>query len=271
MTYIPQTVSDNAQAQLSGAINASSTTILLKTGEGSDFPSTINGIATSTGDNNTLNSTGIQAAGVVVGDFIYNFTQGAAAMVTSVSANSVTTTDLYKTDRTKATWTASDAWYIRPFVGTLTNWSGTAFDGDPTKMEKVLILSRSTDVLNCVTSANRGYSGTTPQSFAPDDYITLFVEKESFFNTWIALGLLFEKKADDDEVVHLAGTETITGTKTFSTPPTASVAASSPNELMRKTDVELLITDSIQLEFYEDINKGFPYYIYNDSGTPKSA
>ena len=50
--------------------------------------------------------------------------------------------------------------------------------------------------------------------------------------------------ADDTAVVKLTGAQTIAGAKTFSAAPISSVAASAANELMRKGEVEALVTNS---------------------------
>ena len=75
MSGIVPAPKDNASGQLNAGVNASSTSFVLKSGEGAGFPQPINGTATSGGTSITLNDTGIGASGIVVGDLIYNLTE----------------------------------------------------------------------------------------------------------------------------------------------------------------------------------------------------
>ena len=167
------TTTDNAQGQLDASINASDLVIVLGSGEGDLLPNTINGSATSSGDKNTLNSTGILALGVSVGDLIENVTDGSVATIKSVSTNSIVTTDLR--GGSGNTWDNTDVWAINRFVVTLekrtTNASGVV---TVTAREKVLIEDRAlaSDNLN-VNSSGRGFDGSSAQSFSATDYCVL--------------------------------------------------------------------------------------------------
>ena len=63
----PYETKDDAEGNLASGISGVSPSCTLSSGDGANFPTTINGSATSAGTANTLNSTGIQAAGVEVG------------------------------------------------------------------------------------------------------------------------------------------------------------------------------------------------------------
>ena len=173
--YILPATSDNAEGQLDSGITAASTSLVLGSSEGDLFPQPIIGTATSAGDGDTLNSTGIQSAGVAVGDFIENVTDGSHAYVVSVSTNAVETTTLQ--GGSDNTWDSSDAWAVNRFVVTIskrtTNTEGTVSVDTITQSEKVLIGNRSGDMLS-VATGGRGYAGSTAASFATGDYVSLF-------------------------------------------------------------------------------------------------
>lgn len=169
---------DNAEGQLDSGISASTGTLALASGDGAAFPTTYTGSATSGGDANTLNSTGIGASGIAVGDLIENVTDGSYAIVLDVNTDDIETTPLY--GGTGNTWDNSDVWAVNRFVVTLINYD---VDGTTVlKREKVLIRSRSTDNLTVETvpSLARGYDGSTAQSFDADDYVYLFTVANSF-------------------------------------------------------------------------------------------
>ena len=170
MDYTLYQVADNAEGQLDSSIGASDTTIVLKSGEGALFPTTYNGSATSGGDANTLNSTGIGATGVVVGDFIENITDGSHAYILTVSTNSITTTTLQ--GGSGNTWDNSDVWAVGMFIATLNKRNSTT--GVITQSEKVKIQSRATDTLTVFTGG-RGFDGSTAATYDADDYINVFV------------------------------------------------------------------------------------------------
>ena len=166
-------VKDNAEAQLSGNIGASTLTILLGTGKGALFPQPYSGTTTSLGTSTTLNKTGIGASGIVVGDFIENTTDGSHAYVTVVSTDSLTTTELQ--GGSVNTWQNGHAYLVNPFIGTLNKRNAS---GVITASEKVKIIGRSVDSLT-VDPAGRGYDTSTAQSFVVDDYFNVFVVAKS--------------------------------------------------------------------------------------------
>jgi hypothetical protein len=192
---------------LASAVNASSTSFLAKTGEGANFIQPINGNATSGGSQTVLNSTGIQAAGVAVGDVIYNLTDStpsssewSKAVVTAVSANSVTTTRLR--GGTDNTWDNVDNWCVNPFVINLSIRTGGTLDGEVTQYEKILITNRSSDTLSIpATSGYRGYDGTTPNTFSIDDFITQEVDQSYLDGLRILIAELYTYKTDTEDSI----------------------------------------------------------------------
>ena len=161
---------NNASGELFSGIGASDLTITLKSGEGAEFPAALTGAATSAGTSSTLNSTGIQAAGVAIGDIIYNITDGSQAAVKTVSTNSITTTILR--GGTGNTWDDTDVWSVNPFLVTLNSKDD---DGNITAYEIAKIISRSSDILTVQTTIGRGYNGTSAQVWDADDAVELFV------------------------------------------------------------------------------------------------
>lgn len=171
MTFRPLATKDNASGQLDAGINASSTSIVLGSGEGASFPTVYRDSATSGGTTVTLNCTGIGATGVAVGDYIENVTDGSWAIITAVDTNSVTTTRLR--GGTDNTWQNSDVWAVNRFVITLVQYDT---DGSTVlKREKVLIGDRSTDTLTVETvpSSGRGHDSSSASSYDADDYVYL--------------------------------------------------------------------------------------------------
>lgn len=183
MSYLVPKIKDNASGQLDAIVNTSSTSVVLQSGDGANFPQPITASATSAGTSTTLNSTGIQAAGVAVGDIIVNLTDStpatdtwSAAVVKSVSTDSVTTTPLK--GGSDNTWQASDSWVVNPFVINLSKRSGGILTGSVTQYEKVLITSRATDTLSMpAVSGYRGFDGTSVQTFAAADFVTIEVDQ----------------------------------------------------------------------------------------------
>lgn len=161
----PIATKDNAVGRLNAGIAAGTTTIPLQAGQGTLFPTTKNGSATSTGSKVLLNSTGIQALGVAVGDIIENVTDGSYAVVSSVATNSVVTSPLR--GGTTNIWTNAHVWAVNRFVLTIIQYD---VDGVTIlKREKILIKTRATDTLTVETSG-RGYDGSTALSFNFGDY-----------------------------------------------------------------------------------------------------
>jgi|SRR3989339_101965 len=188
---------DNAAGQLNAGISAVTTSIPLKAGEGAEFPQPITASATSGGTSTTLNSTGIQAAGVIAGDVIINLTDGSSAVVKSVTTNAAVTTRLK--GGSGNTWDNADVWVVRPFVITMIQ-----YDTDGTtilKREKALIKARSTDTL---TAHTRGWDGDAAQSFLADDYVYQFWTAGASDGLIEALGQISD---DIDGLVSITGTE----------------------------------------------------------------
>jgi len=189
---------DNASAQLNASINASSTSIVLKAGEGANFPQPIVGQTTGAGSSVLLTETGVGASGVAVGDFIFNLTDSdpssdswGIAVVTAVNTNALTTTPLR--GGSDNLWEASDKWVVKPFVINLSARTGGVLTGAVTKFEKVLITTRSVDTLTIpATTGYRGFDGTTPNSFDADDFVTIEVDQSIPDSLSVLVSLLFQ-------------------------------------------------------------------------------
>ena len=159
---------DNVAAQLNAGITASSSSLVLKSGNGAQFPTTYGGTTTSIGSSTVLNCTGIGASGVAVGDIVENVTDGSYGVVKVVNTDSLYTTRLK--GGTSNTWGNAQKWAINRFIVTLISYDT---DGVTVlKREKVLIDSRSSDTLT-VNASGRGYDSSTAQSFSADDYVYL--------------------------------------------------------------------------------------------------
>ena len=173
MNYTQFSVKDNAEGQLDSGIGASTTSIVLKTGEGANFPQPYSGTTTSGGTSTTMNKTGIGASGIAVGDFIENTTDGSHAYVVTVNTDSLVTTELQ--GGSDNTWQNADGYRVNSFIITL-NKRDVA--GTITASEKVKIIARSSDTLT-VDPAGRGFDDSVAQTFAADDYVNLFVVARS--------------------------------------------------------------------------------------------
>lgn len=203
MTLSIYSTEDQAEGQLLASILAGDLSLTLNSSEGDEFPQPIIGAATSGGDAITLNSTGIQAKNVAVGDFVENVTDGSLAIIVSVSTDSVTTTTLR--GGSGNTWDNSDEWAINRFVGTLQERSVNA-SGVITvvKEEKVLIGNRVGDIFTITT---RGFDGSSATGFSADDYLVLNVMslhheslKEVIADTISLIQILSDTKADSSVV-----------------------------------------------------------------------
>lgn len=175
--YLKQfAVKNNAEGHLDGSINAGSTSIALETGDGALFPLALTGTATSSGDTDTLNDTGIAATGIEEGDTIYNVNDASWAVVVSVSTNSIETTPLQ--GGSDNLWQSGDVWITNPFVATFVqyNTQDTPESG-VSKRERALVYRSSGDTL---VALDRGYDGDTAQSFTAGDNVYLFVESSIF-------------------------------------------------------------------------------------------
>lgn len=226
MTALDYTIpraANNAEGQLDSAINATSVTFVLGSGEGDNFPTTYKDNTTSAGDSTTLNFTGISALSVAsVGDFIENLTDGSHAFVISVDTNSITTTKLK--GGSDNTWDNGDEFAVNRFAVTL---NARDDGGNITKSEIVLIDSRSSDTLTTVLS-QRAYGGGTAQTFEADDYVSLFVTEETAMGIFKALAEIKSEKADYSTVVELFNARNVK----------EEVVAASTADLTLTTDVE---------------------------------
>lgn len=160
---------DNVEGLLDSNIGASTLTIPLEAGDGANFPATYNGTTTSLGSSILLMKTGIGASGVAIGDFIENITDGSHAFVIGVDTDSLNTTVL--NGGSDNTWQNGDTYAVNRFVVTLNKRDA---DGVITDYEKVLIDSRSTDILT-VNASGRGYDGSVAQTFVASDFVNIFV------------------------------------------------------------------------------------------------
>lgn len=176
MELIPLISENNAESTLDSGINASTVTIPLVSGGGSDFPTTYNGTATSAGTATALNDTGIGSSGLSVGDHIYNVTDGSHAVVTAVNTDDVVTTTLE--GGSDNTWDSGDEWAANMFVVTMNKRNA---DGQVTQQEMALVQERSTDTLT-IMAGKRGYGNSSAQSFESGDYVNLFATWELFEN-----------------------------------------------------------------------------------------
>lgn len=161
---------DNAEGQLNASINAASTSLILKAGEGALFPQPTKSTTTSGGTSILLNKTGASGlTNIAVGDPIYNLTDGSQAFVVTINADSIETTPLHGGSGND--WGNGDTFIVNRFVVTLNIRDA---NGVITDYEEALIDNRTTDTL-AVATGGRGYNGTTAQPFDADDYVSFFV------------------------------------------------------------------------------------------------
>jgi len=168
--------SNRAEGTLLADINASQLTVVLNSGEGAEFPTGTNGTADSAGTANALNSTGIDATAIVVGDFIRNVTDGSYAVVRSIAAGVVTTTDLQ--GGSDNTWEDTDEYTVGSFIVSINNRDAS---GNVTKIElmKVKYCNNSANTLY-IETGGRGFGGTSAQSFtSATHYASLFVTADT--------------------------------------------------------------------------------------------
>lgn len=169
MQYTLYKAKDNAEGQLDSNIGASTLSVVLKVGEGANFPQPYSGTTTSGGTSTTLNKTGVGASGIAVGDFIENTTDGSHAFVTAVNTDSLTTTTL--NGGSDNTWQNADAYLVNAFIGTFNERNS---DGEILDSEKVKVVARSSDTLTIGTGC-RGFDGSVARTWSADDYFNLFV------------------------------------------------------------------------------------------------
>jgi hypothetical protein len=222
---------DNAKGQLDSGINASVTSIPLKSGEGALFPQPYSGTASSAGTSTTLNDTG-DLGNVSVGQIIWNKTDDSWAVITSIASapDSITTTRLR--GGSDNTWASGDEWVVDAFTVSLEKQT-TATPPVVTDREKVLITGRTTDTLLAHSANGRGFDGSIALSFDADDYVRLNVESLHARNLHdlladlaeIANGLQTDVESNDDDIADtqndeptwlgtITGTDTLTGTAT---------------------------------------------------------
>jgi len=84
-------------------------------------------------------------------------------------------------------------------------------NGEIIKSEKVLLTSRN----NLVLTVQRWYDGSIAKEFNTGDYVYLFVVSKVVKDIQDEVERLWSVKADDSDVVHKSGNETISWTKTF--------------------------------------------------------
>lgn len=201
---IPLNVKDNAEGNLDLSISASETTIGLESGDGANFPTTYHGNTDDTGDQTTLELTGIGATGIQVGDGIFNITDGSSAIVTAVNTDSLNTTKLR--GGSDNTWDNGDEYAVNMFVITL---NARNANDVITKSEKVLIDYRLSDSLYCRV-ANRGYGDSSAQTFDAADYVNIFVEHAAIEELNHAIADILTNKADDIDVIKKDGSVAMT-------------------------------------------------------------
>jgi hypothetical protein len=163
---------------LVGAIGASDTTIALTAGQGANFPTITRVTASSTGDARTLNSTG-NLAGVSLGQWLYNLTDGSWAVCTATGTNSITTTPLE--GGSLNVWTSGDVVVLAGmFIATITQFDA---GGDIVKQERILVTNRSTDTLTVV----RGLDSDTGLAFSAGDFVQILMEEHQIENIHYAI------------------------------------------------------------------------------------
>lgn len=167
---------DQASTTLASGIIASDLTISLASGGGARFPQPYNGTTTSGGTSSTLNCTGISATiggSAQVYSWIWNKTDGSWAVITAVSANSLTTTALL--GGSTNLWNNGDAWVIDPFVVTFATQSTSVYGViSDTMLEEALCIGRAADTLT-IASGGRGFNGTTAAAFSSGAAVQLRV------------------------------------------------------------------------------------------------
>jgi hypothetical protein len=109
----------------------------------------------------------------MVGKFIWNRTDNSIAVISAVGTNALTTTALL--NGTLNTWGNGQTWVIDPFILSLEIHNTATTPYTVTAREEVLITGRSTDTLTAASASDRGYNGTTAQTFSASDYVYLHV------------------------------------------------------------------------------------------------
>lgn len=233
MSIIPQ-IKDNVYGQLGAIVQTSSVNIVLQSGEGARFPQPITASATSAGTSTTLNSTGIGASGIVVGDVIVNLTDSTSisdewsvAVVRTVSTDSITTSPLR--GGSDNTWSDGDSWCVNPIMVNLSSRTGGVITGAKTAFEKVLVTARSTDTLTMPqTSGYRGKDGTTIQEFGVGSFVTIEVDQSFGIGLKKLLTSLLAQPEEVGQLVQTVGDQTVAGVKTFGDDSARSATDAAP-------------------------------------------
>lgn len=190
--FIPAS-KNSAQVQIASGISASGDTIQLKSGEAALLPTGKTGTATSAGDAETLNSTGIGAS-VSVNDFIRNTTDGSGAWVLSVSTNSITTTKLI--GGVDNTWDSADIWVVGSTFAWLSKKDSSGVD-TTRELVKVSYIDIATDQVHIETRAVEG----TATAFAADDYVSVYISAQFVQEIGKGIQEMQDRKADKTEAV----------------------------------------------------------------------
>ena len=224
---IPRKVSNDASGKLSFGIGPSALTFDIESG-GNKFPGSIYGLATSAGNETTLNSTGIAALtpAILVGDVILNLTDESFAIVVSITTDQIITTHLK--GGSDNSWSDTDQWCVGLFEVTLEKKDSEGVRiGDP---ENVTIKGR---VGNSFDVESRGVLGTNSASWSVDDLCTLAVSSSSIEEEKKRVAIL-ESIAED--LLHK--NVTIEGVKDFDELPICTVVPTSGSQLVNKTYVD---------------------------------
>ena len=199
------TTKDNADSLLLSSIDAVVLVIPLAASQGALFPQPVKGSATSLGSEVLLNVTGASGLGISAGDYIENVTDGSHCYVTAVNTNDFETTALR--GGSDNIWQSSDVFGVRRFVATLNSRDS---EGAITDFEEVLIENRSGDTLT-VATGGRGFNGTTPDTWTPSDFCSLFVTSPIQEGVSDFLFRLDSNKLSTDGLTPLVNDSALTG------------------------------------------------------------
>jgi len=116
MTVRPKlfTASNNSEGQLSAGIIAAASSLVLRAGEGDNFPRAYNGDAEAGGSSVLLKFTGAGSLGLEEGSPILNLTDGSNAFVVSVNGDDIVTTTLQ--NGTTNLWNDTNEFTVNPFL-----------------------------------------------------------------------------------------------------------------------------------------------------------
>ena len=164
-----------AETTLTSAISTGSTSLTVA--DGSVFPQSDFGVATTGGSNTILNTTisGVNGRSAQVGDWITNWTDGSNAVIADISAGVITTSCLK--GGVSNVWNLGDEWSVRPFGLTLNK---RALDVSNhlqiTARENVLVKWRDGNTLYIHIRGwnDTSFSGSIPTAFSVGDYASIF-------------------------------------------------------------------------------------------------